>query len=435
VRARPAGVNEGQPGTIGPGWLAAGAGLIGGVASQGGTRMRTIDELEVMGKRVLVRLDLNVPLRGAEITDDGKIRACLPTLTALLTRGAAVIACSHLGRPSGAPDPRYTLAPVSARLAELLDRPVRFASDTVGRAAQATAADIQPGQVALLENLRFNSGETSKDDAERGRFADQLAALADVYVGDGFGAVHRRHASVYDVAFRLPHAAGYLIAAETAALSQLTGDVRRPYVVVLGGAKIADKMPVVDALVSRADRVLIGGAMASTFLAAQGYSVGTSLVEGNLDAACGYLAKAAASGVDLVLPLDLATAPEPSADSPEHVVAATSIPADQQALDIGPETQELFASKLADAQTIFWNGPLGVFEIPKFAEGTLAVATAIAASPGFTVVGGGDTAAAVRSLGFHDTDFSHVSTGGGASLEFLEGKTLPGLAALESAQP
>ncbi|HUC27331.1 MAG TPA: phosphoglycerate kinase [Streptosporangiaceae bacterium] len=394
--------------------------------------MRTIDDLDVFGKKVLVRLDLNVPLRGAEVTDDGKIRASLPTLTALLSRGAAVITCSHLGRPAGAPDPRYTLAPVSVRLAELLHRPVEFAMDTVGLSAHAIVANIQPTQVALLENLRFNPGETSKDDAERGKFADQLAAMADMYVGDGFGAVHRRHASVYDVAFRLPHAAGYLIQAEIAALGQLTRHIRHPYVVALGGAKVADKLPVVDGLLSRADRVLIGGAMASTFLAAQGYSVGTSLVEGDLDAARGYLAKAAASGVELVLPLDLVTAAQRSADSPQHVVAATSIPADQQALDIGPETRELFAGKLADAQTIFWNGPLGVFEIPRFAHGTFAVAKAIAASSGFTMVGGGDTAAAVRSLGFGDTDFSHVSTGGGASLEFLEGKALPGLAALES---
>ncbi len=394
--------------------------------------MRTIDDLDVFGKRVLLRLDLNVPLHGSDITDDGKIRACLPTLTALLSRGAAVVACSHLGRPGGAPDPRYTLAPVSARLAELLDRPVAFAADTVGPSARAIVADIWPGEVALLENLRFNPGETSKDDAERGSFADQLAGLADVYVGDGFGAVHRRHASVYDVAFRLPHAAGYLIQEETAALGQLTSDIRRPYVVVLGGAKVADKLPVVDALLGRADRVLIGGAMASTFLAAQGYQVGTSLVEGDPEAARGYLAKAAACGVELVLPIDLVTAPERSADSPARVVAATSIPAGEEALDIGPRTQELFAGKLAGAQTIFWNGPLGVFEIPQFASGTLAVATAIAASPGFTMVGGGDTAAAVRSLGFDDAAFGHVSTGGGASLEFLEGKALPGLAALES---
>jgi phosphoglycerate kinase len=316
----------------------------------------------------------------------------------------------------------------------LVGRPVQLAVDTVGPSAQAIAADLQPGQVALLENLRFNPGETSKDDAERGRFADALAALADVYVGDGFGAVHRRHASVYDVAFRLPHAAGYLVNAETAALGQLTRDIRRPYVVVLGGAKVADKLPVVDALLSRADRVLIGGAMASTFLAAQGYQVGRSLLEGDVGAARGYLAKAAASGVELVLPLDFVVAPERSADSPEHIVAATSIPADQLALDIGPETRELFATKLADARTTFWNGPLGVFELPQFADGTLAVARAIAANSGFTMVGGGDTAAAVRSLGFGAADFDHISTGGGASLEFLEGITLPGLAALESGQ-
>ena len=394
--------------------------------------MKTIEELDVSGRRVLLRLDLNVPMHDGSITDDGKIRAGLPTLTALLERGAAIIACSHLGRPAGAPEQKYTLAPVSRRLARLLGRPVTFAADTVGPAARAAAAAIQPGEVVLLENLRFNPGETSKDDAQRGAFADQLAALADAYVGDGFGAVHRRHASVCDVAARLPHAAGYLIHAETAALRQLTADIRRPYTVVLGGAKVADKLPVVEALLTVADQILIGGAMATTFLAAQGHPAGTSLLEGDQAAALHYLAKAQASGVGLWLPADLVVARGPSADGPVTVVASDHIPADQMALDIGPETAATFSARLARAGTIFWNGPMGVSEIPAFAAGTLAVAQAIAGCAGFTMVGGGDTAAAIRYLGFGDRGFGYVSTGGGASLEFLEGKTLPGLAALEA---
>jgi len=397
--------------------------------------MKTIDELDVAGRRVLVRLDLNVPLDGGSITDDAKIRACLPTLNALLNRGAAVVACSHLGRPGGVADMRYTLAPVARRLAVLLHRPVTFAADSVGPAATSSVAAMRPGEIVLLENLRFNAAETSKDDAERGAFADQLAALADIYVGDGFGAVHRRHASVYDVAARLPHAAGYLIQAETAALRRLTSGVARPYVIVVGGAKAADKLPVVDALLGIADRVLVGGAMATTFLAAQGHPAGASLLAGDQDSAREYLAKAAAAGVELLLPCDLVIAAEPSADAPEHVVDAAAIPPGQMALDIGPETGAAFAARLADARTIFWNGPMGVFEIPQFAEGTLAVARAVAGNVGFTVVGGGDTTAAVRYLGFADSDFGHVSTGGGASLEFLAGAELPGLAALEASDP
>lgn len=394
--------------------------------------MKTIGELDVSGKRVLVRLDLNVPLNEGLITDDGKIRASLPTLTALLERGAAVIVCSHLGRPAGVPESRYSLSPVSQRLSRLLGRPVTFATDTVGRAARAAADLVEPGDVVLLENVRFNRGETSKDNAERGAFADQLAALADAYVGDGFGAVHRQHASVCDVAARLPHAAGYLVEAEVTALRQLTASIRRPYTVVLGGAKVADKLPMVEALLTVADHILIGGAMATTFIAATGHPVGKSLLEGDQAAALRYLAKAKASGVDLQLPADLVVAPRRSADGPVSVVASDQIPPDQMALDIGPETASTFSAILADAGTIFWNGPMGVSEIPAFAAGTLAVAKAIAACPGFTVVGGGDTAAAVRSLGFTARDFGHVSTGGGASLEFLEGKPLPGLAALEA---
>jgi phosphoglycerate kinase len=394
--------------------------------------MRTVDDLEVAGRRVLVRLDLNVPLDGSAISDDGKIRACLPTLRVLIDRGAAVVACSHLGRPPGAPDPRYSLAPVATRLSQLLGQQVGFAADVIGPAAQSAVAALRPGDVVLLENLRFEPGETSKDDDVRGEFADQLASLADAYVGDGFGSVHRKHASVYDVPARLPHAAGYLILAETAALRRLTSSVRRPYVVVMGGAKVADKLPVVSSMIDVADHILIGGAIAVPFLAAEGHAVGTSLLEGDQNAARGYLTKASASGAELVLPTDVTVAPEPSGDAQAMVVSTAEIPTRQMVLDIGPETSEVFASMVASASTVFWNGPMGVSEIPAFAAGTRAVAAALARSDGFTVVGGGDTAAAVRRLGFSDDQFGHVSTGGGASLEYLEGKTLPGLAALES---
>jgi phosphoglycerate kinase len=394
--------------------------------------MKTVDDLEVSGQRVLVRADLNVPLDGTRITDDGKIRACLPTLSALLDRGAAVVVCSHLGRPAGAPDPAYTLAPVAARLGELLDRAVALAADTVGPSARAAVADLAPGGVVMLENLRFNAGETSKDDALRGAFADELASLADLYVGDGFGAVHRRHASVCDVAARLPHAAGYLVQAETAALARLTRDIQRPYVVVLGGGKVADKLPVVGGLLGQADQILVGGGMVFAFLAAQGHGVGLSLLEGDLDVARGYLDRAARSRVDLILAPDVAVAGSRDAADRREVVPSAAIPPDKMGLDIGPESARLFAARLAAAKTIFWNGPMGVFEIPRFADGTRVVARALADSGAFTVVGGGDTAAAVRALGFPDDAFGHVSTGGGASLEYLEGKTLPGLAALQA---
>jgi len=394
--------------------------------------MRTVDDFEVAGRRVLVRLDLNVPMDGSSISDDGKIRACLPTLRALIGRGAAVIACSHLGRPAGAPDPRYTLAPVAGRLARLLGHRVVFAADVVGPCARSAVTALRRGDVVLLENLRFESGETSKDDEVRGAFADQLASLADAYVGDGFGSVHRKHASVYDVPARLPHAAGYLIQAETAALRRLTSSVRRPYAVVMGGAKVADKLPVVDSMLGIADQILIGGAIAVPFLAAQGHSVGASLLKGDQEAARSYLAKAAVGGVDLVLPTDVTVAAECSGDAPCTVVSAADIQPGQMVLDIGPQTAALFAGKLAGAGTVFWNGPMGVSEIASFAAGTRAVAAALAGSAGFTVIGGGDTAAAIRRLGFFDNQFGHVSTGGGASLEYLEGKTLPGLAALEA---
>jgi len=402
--------------------------------------MKTIDELideGVAGKRVFVRADLNVPLDGDTITDDGRIRAAVPSIRKLAGAGARVVVASHLGRPKGAPEERYSLAPVARRLGELLGADVEFERHTVGESARATVDARPDGSVTLLENLRFHPGETSKDDAERGAFADELAQLADLYVGDGFGAVHRKHASVYDLPARLPHAAGGLIATEVGVLKKLTEDVDRPYAVVLGGAKVSDKLGVIDHLLSRADRILIGGGMAYTFLRAQGHEVGASLLqEDQLPAVEGYLKRAEELGVEFVLPVDVLAAaefPDLKTKAPAHprTVEAGAIPADLQGLDIGPETRELFAAKLADAATVFWNGPMGVFEHPDYAEGTRAVAQALLDSPAFTVVGGGDSAAAVRQLGLDEGAFGHISTGGGASLEYLEGKTLPGLAALE----
>ncbi|MFI8366487.1 phosphoglycerate kinase [Streptomyces sp. NPDC085466] len=402
--------------------------------------MKTIDELlgeGVEGKRVFVRADLNVPLDGTTITDDGRIRAVVPTVKALADAGARVVVASHLGRPKGAPDPAFSLAPAAARLGELLGAEVAFATDTVGESARATVAGLADGGVAVIENLRFNAGETSKDDAERDAFAGELAALADLYVGDGFGAVHRKHASVYDLPGKLPHAAGYLIATEVGVLKKLTEDVQRPYVVVLGGAKVSDKLGVIDHLLEKADRILVGGGMAYTFLKAQGHEVGISLLqEDQIPAVQEYLKRAQDRGVEFVLPVDVLVAtefPDLKTKAPAHptTVAADAIPADQEGLDIGPETRKLYASKLADAATVFWNGPMGVFEHPDYAEGTKAVAQALVESPAFTVVGGGDSAAAVRILGFDENAFGHISTGGGASLEYLEGKQLPGLVALE----
>ncbi|MFI1926353.1 MULTISPECIES: phosphoglycerate kinase [unclassified Streptomyces] len=402
--------------------------------------MKTIDELlaeGVAGKRVFVRADLNVPLDGGTITDDGRIRAVLPTVKALADAGAKVVVASHLGRPKGAPDPAFSLAPAAARLGELLGTAVAFATDTVDESARSTVAGLADGQVAVIENLRFNAGETSKDDAERGAFADRLAELADLYVGDGFGAVHRKHASVYDLPARLPHAAGFLIATEVGVLKQLTEDVKRPYVVALGGSKVSDKLAVIDQLLGKADRILIGGGMAFTFLKAKGYEIGASLVQDDqLPVVNEYVERAEKNGVELVVPVDVVAAagfPDLKTKAPSDpvTVAADAIPADLMGLDIGPETGVLYASKLADAGTVFWNGPMGVFEHPDYAEGTKAVAQALIDSPAFTVVGGGDSAAAVRLLGFDENAFGHISTGGGASLEYLEGKTLPGLAALE----
>ncbi len=394
--------------------------------------MRTIDDLDVAGRRVLVRADLNVPLEDGAITDDGRIRASLPTIEALRSRGAKVIVCAHLGRPKGEVKPEFSLAPVAARLGELLGTDVTAASDVVGDSARAAADGLEDGGVALLENLRFEPGETSKDDAERAAFADRLAALADLYVGDGFGAVHRKHASVYDVPQRLPHAAGGLIVAEVEVLKRLTENVERPYAVVLGGSKVSDKLGVIDNLLGKADRILVGGGMVFTFLKAQGHEVGKSLLEEDqLDTVREYLRRAEESGVEFVLPVDIVAATAFAADADHDVVEAAAIPSDRLGLDIGPESGKLFASRLAGARTVFWNGPMGVFEMEPYSHGTRAVAQGLIDSGAFTVVGGGDSAAAVRRLGFDEAAFSHISTGGGASLEYLEGKTLPGLQALE----
>ncbi|KRE92581.1 phosphoglycerate kinase [Nocardioides sp. Soil774] len=390
---------------------------------------------DLKGKRVLVRSDLNVPLDGTTITDDGRIRASVPTIKELSDAGARVVVTAHLGRPKGEPDPAYSLEPVVGRLSELLGRPVAFATDTVGASATETVAGLQDGDVAVLENVRLNDGETSKDDEVRGAFADQLAQLADAFVSDGFGVVHRKQASVYDVALRLPSAMGGLVAAEVDVLRRLTEHPERPYVVVLGGSKVSDKLGVIDNLIDKADKLLIGGGMVFTFLKAQGHEVGKSLLEADqLDTCTRYLAEAADRGVEILLPTDIVVDTAfPSGDrEPEpRVVPASEIPSDALGLDIGPESAAAFAAALADARTVFWNGPMGVFEVDAFADGTRAVAQALTEVDGLSVVGGGDSAAAVRTLGFDEAAFGHISTGGGASLEFLEGKELPGIAVLE----
>ena len=398
--------------------------------------LKTIDSLgELRGRRVLVRADLNVPLDGTTITDDGRIRAALPTLTRLVEAGARVAVISHLGRPKGEPEEKYSLRPVVGRLGELLGQEVAFATDTVGSSAQETVAALGDGQVAVLENLRFNAGETAKTDEERLAFARELAALGDAFVSDGFGVVHRKQASVYELASLLPAAAGELVLREVDSLRKVTDEPERPFVVVLGGAKIADKLGVIDALLGRADRILIGGGMAYTFQKALGHEIGQSLLdESKIDVVREYMERAKANGVELVLPVDTVVAPEFSADAPATVVAVDGIPADQEGMDIGPETAKLFGEKIADAATVFWNGPMGVFEFPAFAEGTKAVAEKLGEASGYTVVGGGDSAAAVRILGFDETLFSHISTGGGASLELIEGKDLPGISILEEDQ-
>lgn len=395
--------------------------------------MRTIDDIEVAGRRVFVRSDLNVPLdrSGSQprITDDGRVRASVPTIRELAERGARVVVASHLGRPKGGPDPAYSLAPVAHRLSELLGQPVAFAHDVAGENARKTVAGLSDGEVALLENVRFEPAETSKDPAVLGDLSDRLASLADLFVLDAFGSAHRAHASVTGVAARLPHAAGRLVVAELEVLRRLTESPEHPYVVVLGGSKVSDKLGVIKALLPKVDSLLIGGGMCFTFLAAQGYGVGGSLLEaGFVDTCRGLLAEA---GDRIVLPVDVIVAPEVAADAPIQVVDAHAIPAGQKGLDIGPLTVELFDGRLAGARTVFWNGPMGVFEVAPFAAGTEGVARAVAAAPGTSVVGGGDSAAAVRALGLDESTYTHISTGGGASLEYLEGRTLPGVAALE----
>jgi 3-phosphoglycerate kinase len=402
--------------------------------------MQSIDELDVGGKTVLLRADMNVPLAGTQITDDGRIRASLPTISRLAERGARILILAHLGRPAGedyaeraAGGP--SLQPVAGRLAELLGQPVPLAGDVAGPSAAEVAASLADGEVGMVENVRFEPAETSKDDAKRAALAQRLAALAGPdgrYVGDGFGALHRKHASVYDLALLLPHAAGDLVEAEVGVLHRLTEDPERPYVMVLGGAKPSDKLAMIANVLSSVDRLLIGGGMSYTFLKAQGHEVGQSLLEADqIPEVSAVLEDAAKRGVEVVLPVDLVAADRYAADADHKVVAVGAFPADRESLDMGPATRALFAEKLADAKTVFWNGPVGVFEFPAFAEGTRAVADAISNVPGLTVVGGGDSAAAVRKLGFDERSFGHISTGGGASLEYLEGRKLPGLAALE----
>jgi phosphoglycerate kinase len=400
--------------------------------------MRTLDDLikhGVKGRRILVRSDLNVPVKDGRVADDGRIRASLQVITKLLDHGARVIVTAHLGRPKGAPEPTYTLSPVADRLAQLLGRPVEFALDTVGVSARLLAADLKDAELLLLENVRFNPGETSKDDKERREFARCLAFLTGgddeggAFVEDAFGAVHRKHASVYDVATLLPHYCGDLVRDELAVLTQLTGDPKRPYVVVLGGSKVSDKLAVIESLLPKVDRLLVGGGMCFTFLAAQGHEVGDSLLEQDqIDACKKFLDE---SGDKIVLPVDIVVAAEVSEDAPTQTVAVDAIPAGGKGLDIGPESVRAFAAALADAETVFWNGPMGVFEVAPFAAGTKGVAEAVAACQGLSVVGGGDSAAAVRKLGLDSNAFGHISTGGGASLEYLEGKELPGVAVLE----
>jgi phosphoglycerate kinase len=400
-----------------------------------GNAVKSLDDLlaeGVKGRRVLVRADLNVPFDKANpgvIADDGRIRAVVPTLRALADAGARVTVMSHLGRPKGAPDPAYSLAPVARRMGELLGVDVAFATDTVGPSAQAAVAGLAEGGVGMLENLRFNPGETSKDEAARAEFARALAEFGEAYVDDAFGAVHRKHASVYDVAALRPRFAGWLVLREVDVLRRLTQEPDRPYVVVLGGAKVSDKLAVIEALLPTVDRLLIGGGMCFTFLRAQGHEVGGSLLEADMVETCRELL--ARAGDRIVLPADIVAATEVSADADHDVVPADGIPADRKGVDIGPATVAAFGDALAGARTVFWNGPMGVFELAPFAAGTRGVAEAITKVDGFTVVGGGDSAAAVRALGIEEARFGHISTGGGASLEYLEGKALPGLAALE----
>ncbi len=393
----------------------------------------TLESLDVRGKQVLLRCDLNVPLKDGVITDDGRIRASLPTISYLVEQGASVVITAHLGRPKGERKPELSLAPIAIRLSELLGQSVKFSPEIVGESVLAQAQALTAGEVLLLENIRYEAAETSKDESERLVLATALASYADVFVSDGFGAVHRKHASVYDVAKLLPHAAGYLVAAEVEVLKKLTDNPERPYGVVLGGAKVSDKIGVISNLLDKVNVLAIGGGMLFTFLAAQGKEIGTSLVEvESIPTVLELLGRAKELGVDILLPTDIVVAPAFSAESPATLVSADAIPHDQMGLDIGPESAAAFASAIKSCQTVFWNGPMGVFEFAAFAAGTKTVAQALTEVPGISVVGGGDSAAAVRKLGFNDSDFGYISTGGGASLEYLEGKELPGLIALQN---
>ena len=393
----------------------------------------TLESLDVRGKRVLLRCDLNVPLKDGSITDDGRIKASLPTIKYLVESGASVVITAHLGRPKGERKPELSLAPVALRLEALLGRKVLFSQNIVGSEVSSVAAGLQAGEILLLENIRYEAAETSKDEAERLVLAQQLASYADVFVSDGFGAVHRKHASVYDVAKLLPHAAGYLVAAEVEVLKKLTDNPERPYGVVLGGAKVSDKIGVISNLLDKVNTLAIGGGMLFTFLAAQGKEIGTSLVETeSIPTVIDLLERARTLGVEILLPTDIVVAPAFAADATPTIVSADSIPADQMGLDIGPQTSAAFAAAITSCKTVFWNGPMGVFEFPAFAAGTKVVAEALTEVSGISVVGGGDSAAAVRKLGFADSQFGYISTGGGASLEYLEGKELPGLSALQN---
>lgn len=395
--------------------------------------MKSLADLgDLRGKRVLIRCDLNVPLDGQTITDDGRIRASLPTLNSLRDAGSKIIVLAHLGRPKGEVNSKYSLAPAARRLSELIAADVKLANDVVGPSAQETVAGLGDGEIGMLENVRFEPGEESKDESDRGALADKYATLGEIFVSDGFGVVHRKQASVYDLALRLPNAAGTLVQEEVEVLKQLTENPKRPYVVVLGGAKVSDKLAVIANLIKTADTLVIGGGMVFTFLAAKGLRVGKSLLEQDqIEAVRGYLDDAEANGKQIVLPTDIIVAPEFKADAPPTVVPADAIPQDQLGLDIGPKSARAFASVIYPAKTAFWNGPMGVAEWESFAGGTRTVAEALTKIDGLSVVGGGDSAAAVRDLGFPDNAFGHISTGGGASLEYLEGKTLPGLAVLE----
>ena len=394
--------------------------------------MPDLSTIDVAGKRVFLRCDLNVPLKEGVIKDDGRIKASLPTIQALLEKGASLVIAAHLGRPKGEAKPELSLAPIAKRLAELLGHEVKFTGEVTGASVTSAAQSLKAGEVLLLENIRFSSAETSKEESERAAFAAELAQLADFYVGDGFGAVHRKHASVFDLPKLLPHAAGKLVAAEVEVLKKLTQNPERPYGVVLGGAKVSDKLGVIENLLGKVDVLAIGGGMVFTFLKAQGKEIGTSLVEVEmLDVVTGLIATAEKNGVKLLLPTDIVVAPTFAADATPTLVSADAIPADQMGLDIGPVSAAAFAAEIVKCKTLFWNGPMGVFEFPNFAAGTKVVAQALTQVSGISVVGGGDSAAAVRALGFADSDFGYISTGGGASLEYLEGKELPGLKALD----